>query len=59
MAALLGVSLAIPDHTTFSRRSAGLSLVTPLSQTAEPVGFVAKFKQHAKRDEFGWELYES
>ena len=30
---LLGVSLAIPDHTTFSRRSVGLSLATPLPPT--------------------------
>src|SRR3954467_8651996 len=28
---LLGVSLAIPDHTTFSRRSTGLSLTTSLT----------------------------
>src|SRR3982750_948224 len=34
---LLGVSLAVPDHTTFSRRSVGLSLATPLPPTAEPV----------------------
>jgi hypothetical protein len=31
------VDLAIPDHTTFSRRSSGLTLVLPLQQTAEPV----------------------
>src|SRR3954470_13474124 len=37
---LLGVSLAIPDHTTFSRRSVGLSLATPLPPTAEPVHVV-------------------
>jgi hypothetical protein len=29
IAALLKVSLAVPDHTTFSRRSPGLSLATP------------------------------
>ena len=29
VATLLGVSLAVPDHTTFSRRSVGLSLATP------------------------------
>ena len=40
MTTLLGVSLAIPDHTTFSRRSAGLSLATALPQTAEPVHVV-------------------
>jgi Transposase DDE domain len=37
---LLGVSLAIPDHTTFSRRSVGLSLATPLPPTAEPIHVV-------------------
>src|SRR4051794_15569170 len=34
---LLGVSLAVPDHTTFSRRSVGLSLATLLPPTAGPV----------------------
>src|SRR5436305_3785050 len=33
---LLRVNLAVPDHTTFSRRSVGLSLATPLPPTAEP-----------------------
>jgi DDE family transposase len=37
---LLGVNLAIPDHTTFSRRSVGLLLATPLPPTAEPVHVV-------------------
>src|SRR5947209_8767613 len=37
---LLGVSLAIPDHTTFSRRSVSLSPATPLPPTAEPVHVV-------------------
>jgi Transposase DDE domain len=37
---LLGLSLEIPDHTTFSRRSVGLSLATALPQTAEPVHVV-------------------
>ena len=37
---LLGVNLAIPDHTTFSRRSVGLLLATPLPSTAEPVHVV-------------------
>jgi hypothetical protein len=37
---LLGVSLAAPDHTTFSRRSVGLSLATQWKQTAEPVHVV-------------------
>src|SRR3954467_5350804 len=37
---LLGMSLAVPDHTTFSRRSVGLSLATALPQTAEPVHVV-------------------
>jgi Transposase DDE domain len=34
---LLGVSLAIPDHTTFSRRSASLSLPTSRTPSSEPV----------------------
>src|SRR5947209_9166922 len=34
---LLGVSLAIPDHTTFSRRSASLSLPTLPTPSSEPV----------------------
>jgi hypothetical protein len=38
--ALLGVSLAVPDHTTFSRRSIGLSLATPLPPTTGPVHVV-------------------
>src|SRR3954470_14868207 len=37
---LLGVSLAIPDHTTFSRRSTGLSLTTSLTPSSEPVHVV-------------------
>jgi len=37
---LLGVGLAIPDHTTFSRRSIGLSLTTALPPTTEPVHVV-------------------
>jgi transposase len=40
IASLLGVSLAVPDHTTFSRRSVGLSLATLLPPTAEPVHVV-------------------
>ena len=40
MAALLGVSLAVPDHTTFSRRSIGLSLVKEWKQTTAPVHVV-------------------
>src|ERR671939_507167 len=34
---LLGVSLAVPDHTTFSRRSASLSLTKALPPSSEPV----------------------
>src|SRR4051812_36964545 len=37
---LLGLSLEIPDHTTFSRRSVGLPLATALPRTAEPVHVV-------------------
>jgi Transposase DDE domain len=40
MAALLGVSLPIPDHTTFSRRSAGLSFATERKPSAGPVHVV-------------------
>src|SRR3982750_4675857 len=40
IATLLGVSLAIPDHTTFSRRSAALSLPTTLRPSSEPVHVV-------------------
>src|SRR3954468_23338071 len=37
---LLGVSLAVPDHTTFSRRSASLSLPTSRKWSSEPVHVV-------------------
>jgi hypothetical protein len=37
---LLGVSLAIPDHTTFSRRSTGFVLPTPRTPSSEPVPVV-------------------
>jgi hypothetical protein len=37
---LLGVSLEIPDHTTFSRRSTGLSLTTSVPRSSEPVHVV-------------------
>lgn len=37
---LLGMSLAVPDHTTFSRRSTGLSLTTSLRSSGEPVHVV-------------------
>jgi len=40
IATLLEVSLAIPDHTTFSRRSVGLPPTTALPQTAGPVHVV-------------------
>jgi hypothetical protein len=40
IATLLGVSLAVPDHTTFSRRSASLSLTTTLTRSSEPVHVV-------------------
>jgi Transposase DDE domain len=40
IATLLGVSLAVPDHTTFSRRSASLSLTTTLPRSSEPVHVV-------------------
>ena len=37
---LLGVSLAVPDHTTFSRRSVTLLLPTSLPPSSEPVHVV-------------------
>ena len=37
---LLGLSLDVPDHTTLSRRSAALSLVTALAVPAGPVTVV-------------------
>ena len=37
---LLGVSLEVPDHTTFSRRSVDLSLPTALMRNTEPVHVV-------------------
>lgn len=40
IATLLDVSLAIPDHTTFSRRSAGLFLPTTLTSSSEPMHIV-------------------
>ena len=40
VATLLGLSLAVPDHTTFSRRSTGLALVAPLLPTNGPVHVV-------------------
>jgi hypothetical protein len=40
IATLLGVDLEIPDHTTFSRRSVGLSLPTTLTPSSEPVHVV-------------------
>jgi len=40
VATLLGVSLAVPDHTTFSRRSMGLSLNTTLLLSSDPVHVV-------------------
>src|SRR3954467_1378583 len=46
---LLGVSLAIPDHTTFSRRSTGLSLTTSLTPSSEPV--------HVALDSTGLKVY--
>jgi hypothetical protein len=49
IAHLLGVSLAIPDHTTFSRRSIGLSLATPTARSSEPV--------HVVIDSIGLKIY--
>jgi hypothetical protein len=40
LATLLGLSIGVPDHTTFSRRSAGLSLATALPPTPGPVHVV-------------------
>jgi hypothetical protein len=46
---LLGVSLAVPDHTTFSRRSTSLSLTTSLIPSSEPV--------HVLLDSTGLKVY--
>ena len=40
IATLLGVGIAVPDHTTFSRRSVALSLPTRLTPSSEPVHVV-------------------
>src|SRR3954447_6112367 len=40
IATLLNVSLAVPDHTTFSRRSSGLSLTAPRARSNGPVHVV-------------------
>ncbi|MBV9492414.1 MAG: transposase [Verrucomicrobia bacterium] len=40
MVILLGLNLAIPDHTTFSRRSTGLSFPTSRTRSREPVHVV-------------------
>ena len=40
---LLGVNLAVPDHTTFSRRSTGLSLPTALTRNTGPVDVLIDF----------------
>ena len=37
---LLGAGIPVPDHTTFSRRSVGLSLATELKQSTGPVQVV-------------------
>ena len=48
---LLGVSLEIPDHATFSRRSIGVSLTTTLLRSNEPV--------HVVLDSTGLKVYEA
>src|SRR4051812_14938569 len=67
IATLLGVGIEIPDHTTFSRRSAGLLLATAWKQTAEPVPVVIdstglkvygagewQVEKHGGRDRRSW-----
>jgi hypothetical protein len=49
IATLLGVSLPIPDHTTFSRRSVALSLPTTRTLNSEPV--------HVLLDSTGLKVY--
>jgi Transposase DDE domain len=49
IATLLGVSLAVPDHTTFSRRSNGLSLTTAGTQSTGPL--------HVVLDSTGLKIY--
>lgn len=48
---LLEMSLAVPDHTTFSRRSTGLSLPTSLRPSSEPV--------HVVLDSTGLKVYRA
>src|SRR3954453_8136727 len=49
IATLLNVSLAVPDHTTFSRRSSGLSLTAPRARSNGPV--------HVVMDSTGLKIY--
>lgn len=49
IANLLNVSLAVPDHTTFSRRSISLSLTMPRARSSEPV--------HVLIDSTGLKIY--
>jgi hypothetical protein len=64
---LLGVSLTVPDHTTFSRRSTGLSLPTLRTPSREPVHVVIdstglkvygagewQREKHGGRDRHSW-----
>src|SRR3954463_5452653 len=51
LATLLGLSLGIPDHTTFSRRSSGLALASALAQ-AQRTGSV-----HVVIDATGLKVY--
>src|ERR671912_1732855 len=51
LAALLGVDLGVPDHTTFARRSPGLSLAQPLAR-AQRTGPV-----HVVIDSTGLKVY--
>jgi hypothetical protein len=46
---LLGLEIAVPDHTTFSRRSPGLALAPVLAQSTGPV--------HVVIDSIGLKVY--
>jgi hypothetical protein len=48
---LLGLDIAVPDHTTFSRRSPGLSLAPVLTQSRGPV--------HVVIDSTGLKVYDA
>jgi Transposase DDE domain len=53
---LLGVNLAIPDHTTFFRRSVTLSLPTSLTPSRAPVPVARRDRFHRPEGLGGWRV---